>query len=85
MTTTRRGITFTPASLTVGEAGVGTYGVRLNAAPTADVTVAISSSNPDVTVNTSSLTFTTVNYATNQRVDVTAAYSGDDSQMARTP
>ena len=80
-----RGITFTPASLTVGEAGVGTYGVRLNAAPTADVTVAISSSNPDVTVNKSSLTFTTVNYATNQRVDVTAAYSGDDSQMARTP
>ena len=79
------GITFTPASLTVGEAGVGTYGVRLNAAPTADVTVAISSSNPDVTVNKSSLTFTTVNYATNQRVDVTAAYSGDDSQMARTP
>ena len=80
-----RGITFTPASLTVGEAGVGRYGVRLNAAPTSDVTVAISSSNPDVTVNTSSLTFTTVNYATNQRVDVTAAYSGDDSQMARTP
>ena len=79
------GITFTPASLTVGEAGVGRYGVRLNAAPTADVTVAISSSNPDVTVNKSSLTFTTVNYATNQRVDVTAAYSGDDSQMARTP
>ena len=71
------GITFTPASLTVGEAGVGTYGVRLNAAPTADVTVAISSSNPDVTVNTSSLTFTTVNYATNQRVDVTAAEDAD--------
>ena len=71
------GITFTPASLTVGEAGVGTYGVRLNAAPTADVTVAISSDNPDVTVNTSSLTFTTVNYATNQRVDVTAAEDAD--------
>ena len=70
------GITFTPTSLTVGEAGVGTYGVRLNAAPTADVTVAISSSNP-VTVNTSSLTFTTVNYATNQRVDVTAAEDAD--------
>ena len=71
------GITFTPASLTVGEAGVGRYGVRLNAAPSADVTVAISSSNPDVTVNTSSLTFTTVNYATNQRVDVTAAEDAD--------
>ena len=71
------GITFTPASLTVGEAGVGRYTVRLNAAPTSDVTVAISSSNPDVTVNTSSLTFTTVNYATNQRVDVTAAEDAD--------
>ena len=41
------------------------------------MTVAISSSNPDVTVNTSSLTFTTVNYATNQRVDVTAAEDAD--------
>ena len=71
------GITFTPASLTVGEAGVGRYTVRLNAAPTSDVTVAISSSNPDVTVNKSSLTFTTVNYATNQRVDVTAAEDAD--------
>ena len=71
------GITFTPASLTVGEAGVGRYTVRLNAAPTADVTVAISSSNPDVTVNKSSLTFTTVNYATNQRVTVTAAEDAD--------
>ena len=71
------GITFTSASLTVGEAGVGTYGVRLNAAPTADVTVAISSDNADVTVNKSSLTFTTVNYATNQRVDVTAAEDAD--------
>ena len=71
------GITFTPASLTVGEAGVGTYRVRLNAAPTADVTVAISSDNADVTVNKSSLTFTTVNYATNQRVTVTAAEDAD--------
>ena len=71
------GITFTPASLTVGEAGVGRYTVRLNAAPTSDVTVAISSSNPDVTVNKSSLTFTTVNYATNQRVTVAAAEDAD--------
>ena len=71
------GITFTPASLTVGEAGVGRYTVRLIAAPSSDVTVAISSSNPDVTVNKSSLTFTTVNYATNQRVTVTAAEDAD--------
>ena len=71
------GITFTPASLTVGEAGVGTYGVRLNAAPTADVTVAISSSNPDVTVTPNSLTFTSSNWETEQTVDVTAAEDAD--------
>ena len=58
--------------MTVGEAGVGTYGVRLNAAPTADVTV-----------NKSSLTFTTVNYATNQRVDVTAAEDADAATTRR--
>ena len=51
--------------------------MKLNTAPTADVTVAISSDNPDVTVNKSSLTFTTVNYARNQRVTVTAAQDAD--------
>ena len=71
------GITFTPASLTVGEAGVGRYGVRLNAAPTADVTVAISSSNPDVTVMPNSLAFTSSNWETEQTVDVTAAQDAD--------
>ena len=39
--------------------------------------MAISSDNPDVTVNKSSLTFTTVNYARNQRVTVTAAQDAD--------
>ena len=68
----KTGITVTPASLTVGEDGVGTYGVRLNAAPTADVTVAISSSNPDVTVMPNSLTFTSSNWETEQTVDVNA-------------
>ena len=71
------GINFTPASLTVGEAGVGTYGVRLNAAPTADVTVAISSSNPDVTVTPNNFTFTSSNWETEQTVDVTAAEDAD--------
>ena len=71
------GITFTPASLTVGEGGVGTYGVRLNAAPTADVTVAIRSSNPDVTVTPNSLTFTSSDWETEQTVDVTASQDAD--------
>ena len=72
-----RGITFTPAARTIREGATGTYDVRLNTAPTADVTVAISSDNPDVTVNTSSLTFTTANYARNQRVTVTAGQDAD--------
>ena len=72
-----RGITFTPAARTIREGATGTYDVKLNTAPTADVTVAISSDNPDVTVNKSSLTFTTVNYTTNQRVTVTAAEDAD--------
>ena len=71
------GITFTPAARTIREGATGTYDVKLNTAPTADVTVAISSDNPDVTVNKSSLTFTTVNYATNQRVTVTAGQDAD--------
>ena len=71
------GITFTPAARTIREGATGTYDVKLNTAPTADVTVAISSDNPDVTLNKSSLTFTTVNYATNQRVTVTAGQDAD--------
>ena len=71
------GITFTPAARTIREGATGTYDVKLNTAPTADVTVAISSDNPDVTVNKSSLTFTTANYATNQRVTVTAGQDAD--------
>ena len=74
------GITFTPASLTVDEVdgvATGTYNVKLNTMPTADVTVAISSDNPDVTVDTNSLTFTSLNWDTEQPVNVTIAQDAD--------
>ena len=71
------GITFTPAARTIREGATGTYDVKLNTSPTSDVTVAISSDNADVTVNTSSLTFTVANYARNQRVTVTAGQDAD--------
>ena len=74
------GITFTPAARTIREGATGTYDVKLNAAPspdTAEVTVAISSDNPDVTVMPNSLTFTAANYASNQRVTVTIAQDAD--------
>ena len=44
------GVTVTPPSLTIAEGSTGTYTVELNTQPTAQVTVAISTSNTEVTV-----------------------------------
>lgn len=68
------GVTVTPTSgLVTTEAGVtASFSVRLNAAPSSDVTVAIDSndaSEGDATPST--LTFTTLNYAAPQSVTVT--------------
>ena len=68
-----RGVTVTPTSLTVNEGSTGTYTVRLNTLPTGNVMVAISSSNTDVTVPSSPLTFTSTDWNTEQTVTVTAA------------
>jgi large repetitive protein len=68
------GYTITPgATLIVTEAGTtGTVTVRLNTQPTADVSIAVSSSNTaEGTVSPASLTFTSVNWATPQSVTVT--------------
>ena len=53
------GVTVSPTSLTVNEGATDTYTVRLNTLPTSNVLVAISSNNTDVTVPSSTLTFTT--------------------------
>ena len=71
------GVTVSPTELTITEGGMDTYTVVLNAAPSADVTVAISSSNPDVTVTPNNLTFTSSDWETEQTVDVTAAEDAD--------
>jgi hypothetical protein len=68
------------ASVKEGESGSIT--VRLNTAPTAAVTVAVSSDNADVTVEPMSLTFTAANYSELQSVTVTAAVD-DDTEHAR--
>ena len=72
-----RGVTVTPTSLTVDEGGTDTYTVRLNTLPTGDVMVDIGSDNTDVTVSSSSLTFTTLNWSAEQTVTVTAAQDAD--------
>ena len=61
-----------PVSITVSEGGAGSgFIVRLNTAPTADVTIALTG-NADVVLGSSSLTFTTANWFTAQTVTVTA-------------
>ena len=71
------GVTVTPMSLTITEGGNSTYTVELNTQPTAQVTVAISSNNTDVTVPSSTLTFTTTNWNSAQTVTVSAGQDDD--------
>ena len=71
------GVTVTPMSLTVGEGGTGRYTVVLTTLPTGNVMVAISSNNPDVTVSSSTLTFTAGNWNSAQTVTVSAGQDAD--------
>ncbi len=78
---------FTISSITgntTENGGTATFTVRLNTAPSGDVTVNISSSDlSEGTVSPASLTFTSLNYATSQSVTVTGvndtAVDGDIS------
>ena len=71
------GVTVSPTSLTVAEGSTDTYTVELDTLPTGNVTVAITSDNTDVTVSSSSLTFTTLNWSSEQTVTVTAGSDAD--------
>ena len=71
-------LVFTPASLSVTEASTATYNVKLNIQPSANVTVNIASDDTSaVTVAPASLTFTTVNWQTDQPVTVTGVVDSD--------
>ena len=65
-------------SLDVPEAGSASYTVKLATLPTADVTVSIGgTANTDLSLNKTSLTFTTANWDTTQSVRVSAAQDSD--------
>ena len=70
------GLAISPLAAVI-EGQSGSFTVRLNTAPTADVTIAVSSDNTDVTVEPMSLTFTMDDYAMGQSVMVTAADDAD--------
>ena len=76
--------TLSPLTLTVSEAGSATYTMKLDAAPTANVTVTPSSSDVLVaTVSPARLTFTTANYGTPQAVTVTGIDDDVDNATDR--
>ena len=71
-------ITLSTVNLNVGEAGSGTFTVRLAFQPSANVTVSVSSANSaKATATPATLTFTPANYATPQTVTVGGVNDGD--------
>ena len=61
------------SALTLDESSRGTFTARLTKQPTGTVAVAVTSSNPDVTVSPTSLSFTGSTWNTAQTVTVTSA------------
>ena len=75
---TARGVIVAPTELTVAEGGSGEYWVALRTAPTDTVTLAIASDDSAAaTVSPASLTFTTANWDTRQKVTVTGEVDTD--------
>ena len=72
------GMTVTPSTLDVDEGDTAMYTVKLNTAPTGDVTVAIASDDTGAaTVSPASLTFMPTDWATAQTVTVTGVEDDD--------
>ena len=71
------GVRISTAMLAVAEGGQATYTVRLNTQPGGDVMVTVGGESGDVSVTNSPLTFTTINWATEQTVTVNAAEDDD--------
>ena len=76
-----RGVTVRPTSLRINEGATGEYTVVLGSEPTGDVTVTIDAptNNTDITVDRPSLTFTSSNWSSPQRVEVSGSEDTDDA------
>ena len=74
------GVTVAPTTLTVPEGGSAAYTVALDTQPSEDVTISLSfaaGSDADITVDKTSLVFTTENWSAAQEVTVSAAVDPD--------
>ena len=79
------GLTLSTTALGVAEGDDGEYTVRLATQPTATVTVAVTGqAGTDLTLDTTSLTFTTATWNTAQTVTVTAGEDDDGANDAAT-
>ncbi len=76
-----RGVTVRPTSLRIKEGETGEYTVVLGSEPTGDVTVTIDAptNNTDITVDSASLTFTSSNWSSPQRVEASGSEDPDDA------
>ena len=82
----RAGLVIAPDELAITENGSGVFRATLGTQPTANVTVAIASDNPDVSARPAALVFTPGNWDTGQPVTVSArvdAGSGDELATVR--
>ena len=68
---------FSDPTLNVDEGGSATYTVSLTTEPSAEVSVAITSDNPDVTLNKKALSFGVGDWNQPQRITVSAREDGD--------
>ena len=75
-------VSVSAASLAVAEGATAVYTVVLDAPPTSDVVISVSSNNDDVTVTPAALTFTTSDWDTAQTVRVAAAHDADAANDA---
>ena len=71
------GVRVSTETLRIAEGHSGGYDVRLNTEPSADVTITVSSTNGDVTVEPGKLTFTSDDWSRTQRVTVNARTDDD--------
>ena len=78
------GVTISPTWLRMDEGGSGEYTVKLDAAPSANVTVTVEGDSGEVTADPSSLTFTPSNFGTAQTVTVNAGSDEDTSNDTAT-
>ncbi len=77
-----KGVTLSRRTLPVLEGGSGAYTVKLDQAPSADVTITVGDASGDVTVSGSPLTFTTSNFSTPKTVTVSVASDEDTTADA---